>query len=136
MQTEAIDKLFLELAQFTTAKTPRELALEIRLRAASAGRPAGPPDETLALLKVAVRHVLQAISDDPAKYWLLGEGTGSWEKLTRAAAAAFGEPLDKVQQTFRPPERARRAYLEQKRRDELLLQYCRENGISANRDSA
>lgn len=34
--THTIDRLFLELAQFTTAKTPRELALEDLLRSARA----------------------------------------------------------------------------------------------------
>jgi hypothetical protein len=34
MKTEHIDKLFLELSQFTKAKTARELALEARLAVA------------------------------------------------------------------------------------------------------
>lgn len=34
MQTEIIDKLFLELSQVTTAKTARELALEDLLKSA------------------------------------------------------------------------------------------------------
>jgi len=58
---------------------------ELRL----ANHPANPEpainrsvQEQFDLAKSAIHHVLNAIADDPRKYWLMGNGTGSWAKLT------------------------------------------------------
>lgn len=58
--------------------------------------------EQLQLAKAAIQHVLNAIADDPRKYWLMGELTGSWEKLTTAAAAIWNKPIDEIKESFRP----------------------------------
>jgi hypothetical protein len=62
--------------------------------------------EKLKLAKEAIKHVLGAIADDPRKYWLMGDGTGSWSKLTEAAAAIWNEPVEGIRSTFKPDKAA------------------------------
>ena len=85
--------------------------------------------EQLKLAKSAIIHVLTAIKDDPRKYWLLGNGTGSWEKLTMAAAVLWAHPVEKIRADFQPRKEEYQRYCEQRDKDEKLLEYCRENGI-------
>jgi len=90
--------------------------------------------EKLALCKAAISHVICAIADSPRKYWLMGNGTGSWEKLTTAAAALWDKPVDKIRADFQPLEHEYRRYCEQLKNDEKLLEYCRENGITGKHE--
>lgn len=88
-------------------------------------------DKRSRLAKAAISHVLNAIADDPRKFWLMGDMTGSQEKLTAAAAALWNEPQEKIKANFRPRKDKWEHYLEEREADEKLLQYCRERGIKA-----
>lgn len=85
--------------------------------------------EQLKLAKAAIHHVLNAIADDPRKYWLMGYGTGSWEKLTVAAAAIWNQPVDKIRADFRPNKVEYTRYCAEVEDNERLLSYCRENNV-------
>jgi len=91
-------------------------------------------EEQAGLAKDAIRHVLNAIANDPRKFWLMGDMTGSYEKLTAAAAALWGCTQDEVKADFRPKRQEWDRYCAQKDEDDRLLMYCRERGIVANRD--
>lgn len=93
--------------------------------------PAVCKDDQFKLLKAAVAHVLNALADDPRKFWLMGDMTGSYEKLTAAAAAVWGIPQEQVQNDFRPRSDVWARYLKEKEAEERLLTHCRENGITA-----
>lgn len=84
--------------------------------------------EKLALAKDAVAHVLNAIADDPRKYYLLGPATGSFDKLTKAAAALFDEPLDEVRRNFRCERERYERYLNERLEDERLIEIGRQHG--------
>ena len=84
----------------------------------------------LKLAKAAIHHTLNAIADDPRKFWLIGPLTGSYEKLTEAAAAIWEKPLEKIQADFQPEPAKWKRYCEQKEADEKLLEFCREHGIT------
>ncbi len=87
--------------------------------------------EQLRLCKLAVKHLLDAISYDPRKFWLMGAGTASWEKLTIAAAALFEVPVEKIRQDFRPDKEKYNTYCAELEANEKLLRHCREKGITA-----
>jgi len=90
--------------------------------------------EKLKLCKAAISHIINAIVDDPRKYWLLGNGTGSWEKLTTAAAALWNQPAAKIRADFKPRTEEYHRYCAQRDQDEKLLEYCRENGITGKHE--
>ncbi len=102
---------------------------------------ANPTETTLSqeakfeLAKAAVCHVLNAIAEDPRKFWLMGDFTGSYDKLTAAAAAIWEMPVEEVRQSYRPADHEWRGYLEEKEAVERLVEYCRDNGITPARDS-
>lgn len=89
------------------------------------------PDVQLHLAKAAVKHVLNALADDPRKFWLMGDMTGSYEKLIEAAAAIWNMPAEKLKADFRPRKDEWERYCEQREADEKLLTHCREYGIKA-----
>ena len=81
--------------------------------------------------KDAVRHVLNAIADDPRKYWLMGPMSGSYEKLTKAASEIWSQPVEKIQSDFQPRKEQWEAYLAEKEEQEKILEFCQENGITS-----
>lgn len=87
------------------------------------------PDE-LKLAKAAISHVLNAIADDPRKYWLMGNGTGSYAKLTEAAAVLWKTPVEKIRADFRPNKVEYTRYCDELEANEKLLRYCRDRKIS------
>jgi hypothetical protein len=86
------------------------------------------------LAKSAIHHVLNAICDDPRKFWLMGHGTGSYEKLTAAAAAIWDKPVEKVREDYQPNKEQYRVYCDRIKEEERLLDHCRDNGITVERD--
>ena len=86
------------------------------------------------LAKSAVHHVLNAIADDPRKFWLMGNGTGSWEKLTIAAAAIWNRPVEEIRKEYQPREDQYRNYCALKENEERLVTYCRDNDVTIPRD--
>lgn len=80
--------------------------------------------------KDAVLHVLRVICDDPRKFYLMGDMTGAYEKLTLAAALVWGEPVDDIRKNFRPESREWERYCEERKTQERLLRYCQDNGIT------
>jgi hypothetical protein len=88
-------------------------------------------DERSKLAKAAISHVLNAIADDPRKFWLMGDMTGSQEKLTAAAAALWNMPQEKIKADFRPRKDKWEQYCEEHEANEKLLRYCRDHGIKA-----
>jgi len=82
------------------------------------------------LAKSAIAHVLHAIADDPRKYWLMGNGTESWSKLTEAAAAIWDQPVIKIRKDFVPPKEKYDRHCKEVEANERLLTYCREHGIT------
>lgn len=88
-------------------------------------------EEQLKLCKSAIHRVLNAIADDPRKYWLMGNGTESWAQLTTAAAALWNEPVEKIRADFQPPPNAYDRFCKEQEQNERLLTHCREKGITA-----
>lgn len=86
------------------------------------------------LAKAAVKHVLNAIADDPRKFWLMGDMTGSYEKLIAAASAIWNEPVEKLKADFRPRKEEWERYLARREDEERLLRYCEDNGITGKRE--
>lgn len=83
--------------------------------------------EPLDVAKDAIRHALVAIRDDPRKFYLTGPLTGTWEKLTDAAALLFGLEKAEVEKRFQPePERYNR-YCDEVERERWILRACRED---------
>ena len=61
--------------------------------------------------KDAIHHTLTAICDDPRKFYLMGYGTGSYDKLTDAHATLWEVDVEKVRKQAKPRnEEAYRAY--------------------------
>jgi len=87
------------------------------------------PEESLRLAKEATRHLLNAICDDPRKYWLMGVGTESWVKLTAAHAALWELDVAEVRKNFQPDKKHYQQYCEEREAHQKLLTHCRENGI-------
>lgn len=81
--------------------------------------------------KDAIHHVLNAIADDPRKFWLMGDMTGSYEKLTAAAALLWNHPVDQIKKDSRPNEAAWKRYCEEQEENARLLRHCRDRGITA-----
>ena len=100
----------------TTNKLELEAALEMK--------------EQFHLAKTAVAHALRAIAHDPRKYWLMGNGTESWERLTAAAAAIWNHPVEKIRADFQPRPDEYEDYVKSLEADQRLLRHCRENGIT------
>lgn len=92
------------------------------------------PDVQLHLAKAAVKHVLNALADDPRKFWLMGDMTGSYEKLIEAAAAIWNMPAEKLKADFRPRKDEWERYLGRREDEERLLRYCEDNGITGKRE--
>ncbi len=84
----------------------------------------------LEICKTAIHHVLNAIANDSRKYWLMGNGTGSWEKLTIAAAAIWNTPLEKLRAEFQPRKLEYEQYCAELEANEKLLRHCRDRGIT------
>jgi hypothetical protein len=80
-------------------------------------------EKKLKLVKGAIHHVLNAIVDDP-------RGTESWAQRTAAAAALWNMPVEKVRADFQPQKKTYARYCEERERNEKLLTYCREHGIT------
>lgn len=93
--------------------------------------PGSDPVDALALAKAAISHVLNAICDDPRKFYLMGWGTGSYAKLTEAHAALHGLPLEEIRKNFVPDEAPYKRYCERIQEEDRLLTHCHENGIEA-----
>lgn len=81
--------------------------------------------------KAAVLHTLDALRNDPRKFWLMGDGTETFEKLTTAAALIYGKPQDEVKAAFRPRVDEWKRYCAALNEDRKLLTHCRERGIRA-----
>jgi hypothetical protein len=91
-----------------------------------------PQDLALAKAKGAIAHALNAICDDPKKYWLLGSGTETWERLTEAHALLWAINVEQVRKEFQPDPGRYKHYEEERERDRRLLDYCRDNHIKAS----
>lgn len=91
-------------------------------------------DDQLKLAKAAISHVINAIADDPRKYWLMGNGTESWNKLTLAAAAILNTPVERIRADFQPPKDKYDRYCNEIEANEKLLRFCRDNGIVGKRE--
>jgi hypothetical protein len=91
-------------------------------------------EEQHKLAKAAIKHVLNAIADDPRKYWLMGEGTESFAQLTAAAAAIWGVPVEKVRKDFSPGREKWDRYCTEREAQDKLLTHCREKGITVPTD--
>jgi len=86
------------------------------------------------LAKEAIRHVLNAIAEDPAKYYLLGFGTGSWDKLTKAHAALFDWEVEETRRQFQPRKDRYERFRLEREQNHRILEFCREKGISVGED--
>jgi hypothetical protein len=86
------------------------------------------------IAKLAIHHVLNAIADDPRKYYLMGNGTESYAQLTAAAAIMWDIPVENVRKQFAPPPDKWNRYVAQQEADEKLLRHCREKGITVPTD--
>lgn len=82
-------------------------------------------EEKLKLAKATIAHVLNAIADDARKYYLMGAGTQSYNLLTEAASALFGEPLEKIRADFRPSDHDLKNYRDQREEDARLIEIGR-----------
>jgi len=78
----------------------------------------------------AIHHVLDAIAYDPRKYWLMGELTESWARLTAAGAALWGKSVEEIKQEFQPDKAKFDRYCAEVEANDKLLTYCREKGIT------
>ena len=58
-------------------------------------------DEAILESQKAVAHVLQRMNESEPLRHEIGFGTQSYELLTRAAAALFGEPIEQVRSHFK-----------------------------------
>ena len=65
--------------------------------------------------------MLQATVDDPRKFYLLGPGTESRERLLEAYAAIQGKGREEIIEPVPAPRRWQ-AFLEEKKRDEELIE--------------
>ena len=86
--------------------------------------------EKIKLAKAATHHALNAICDDPRKFWLIGGPTGTWEKLTEAHAALFEIDVENVRAEFLARKEQYEAYCDEKEENDELLEYCRDHGIT------
>ncbi len=96
-----------------------------------------PADEKiqLELARAAVTHVLNAICDDPEKFWLLGTGTESYKKLTAAHASFYGHDVDDIRRDWVPDEDKYDTYLKKRERIERLIQHDDDEKIRRSRSS-
>ncbi len=79
---------------------------------------------------LAVTHVLSAICDDARKFWLMGHGTGSRDKLLKAWAALHGKTYEEADAywVFYDADKFKR-YVEELELMERLLRDYREGRI-------
>lgn len=89
-------------------------------------------DEQLKSAKDAIAHTLNAICDDPQKFYLMGgRFSGSFSKLAEAHAALNGLDIEEVYNKFKPRDvMAYDRYCDEREDNERLLNHCRENGIT------
>lgn len=85
----------------------------------------------LAACQQAINHVLNAIAEDPRKFWLMGDMTGSYEKLTFAASLLWERDQDVIKGEFRPEEKKWERYCAEKDQQDRLLTHCRDHDITA-----
>lgn len=78
--------------------------------------------ETVELAKIAIGWTLNAICDDPRKYWLLGNGTESYARLTAAHAALHGMDVDVVRKSFVPNTKAYGRFLVERNEAERMAE--------------
>lgn len=79
-----------------------------------------------------ILHVLHAICEDPAKYYLMGgRYSGSFSRLIETYAALTGGNVEKLYAAFKPHEERYNAYLQQREEEQGLLDHCRDKGIRA-----
>jgi UDP-2,3-diacylglucosamine pyrophosphatase LpxH len=84
-----------------------------------------------AAANAAISHFLKVIAEDPEKFFLMGDGTESWAKLTDAASALWGIPVEEIRGDFRPSLSRCEKYRVKRESDEALLRHCRRRGITA-----
>ena len=80
--------------------------------------------------RALTRHALRAICDDPEKYWLLGNGTGTWHRLTVAHAVLYGQSVGKVEDDWVPDDRRYAAYMAERKSTQWMVDYCKDRGIT------
>ena len=85
---------------------------------------AGPTP--LQVAKEAIAHVLNAICDDPQKFYLLGWGTGSYEKLTAAQALLHGLDVKKIREDFGPDKERYDNYCARREEEEQLRNWVQD----------
>lgn len=90
--------------------------------------------DALKLAKDAISHALNAICDDPRKFYLVGWGTGTYAKLTEALAALHGLDVETVRENFVPDKEPYDRYCQRIEAEEKLLTHCRENHITVPRE--
>jgi hypothetical protein len=83
-------------------------------------------EETQKLAAAAIRHTLQTIIYDPRKFWLLGYGTATYEKLTEAHAAILGIPHEQVLKDAKPNPEKYAAYQKEKEEADRIIEDYRE----------
>lgn len=81
--------------------------------------------EQLRLAKAAIYRVLNVIANDPRKFWFMGDGTESYERLTAAASALENIPVEKIKADFRPKAADFERYCRHREIDERFLSLCR-----------
>lgn len=91
--------------------------------------------EKLILAGAAIHHALNTICNDPAKFWLLGNGTETYARLTEAHATIQGLDIATVRSVFKPSADRYERYCDQLEKDGELLIYCREHGITGEEES-
>lgn len=89
--------------------------------------------EKLKLAMAATRHALNAICDDPRKFYLVGNGSGTWETLTAAHAALFGVNVEEVRKNFVPDRDKYERYCEQIKTEHDALEAIMEGWQSCER---
>jgi vacuolar-type H+-ATPase catalytic subunit A/Vma1 len=88
-------------------------------------------EKQLHLAKGAIFLVLNAIADDPRKYYLMGAYTGSYEKLTEAAAAIWDKPVDEIKKRFQPQADVAERFEQEKEETDAIIEFCQEHGITS-----
>jgi hypothetical protein len=84
----------------------------------------------VATAKKTVHHVLNAICDEPSKYWLMGPGTESYRLLTETVATLFGRDLDAVCKEYVPEEKRLNRFHMEREQNEEILDFCRNREIT------
>ena len=85
---------------------------------------AGPTP--LQVAKEAIAHVLNAICDDPQKFYLMGHGTGSYTKLTAAHAVLQGMTEKQVREDFVPDQERYDSYCARREEEEQIRNWVQD----------